>query len=296
MADDWCYDPDALPRVLDHTEALARGLTPAALHWRLQRGLWTRVLPRVYRTGPDVSRWDRLEAALAYAGPDSLLSGAAALWACGMKIAVPDTVLVLVPPGRRPRAARWVRVRASGRPVEQLLDVGPRRVLTARAAADHALTLKRIDDVRELVARVVRDGRCTIDELSTELSAGPRNGSALLRQALLEVTAGAASAPEARAARILHRAGVPAFEQNAEIPLPQGGFYVADLLWRSLRAILEIDSVEYHLGPVQWRRTMDRHLILTTLGYSVIHRPPSALSDERRFATEVRAWLASRDQ
>jgi very-short-patch-repair endonuclease len=116
----------------------------------------------------------------------------------------------------------------------------------------------------------------------------------LLRQALVEMSAGAASAPEARAARILRRAGVAAFEQNAVILLPGGGHYVADFLWRALRAILEIDSVEYHFDPVAWRRTMDRHLVLTTLGHSVIHRPPSALRDEHRFAADITAWLASR--
>ncbi len=295
MDDDWpVYDPDALPRVLDRAEAVRRGLTPAALRWRCDGVRWRPMLPGVYRTGPDVSNWDRLEAALAYGGPDALLSGAAGLWASGIRMPFPDSVLVLVPLGRRPRSSTWVHVRPSSRPVERLLDGGPRRVVIARAAADHALTLRRIDDARQLIARVVRDGHCTLSELQTELAGGPRNGSALLRQALLEVTAGAASAPEARAAQILRRAGVPAFEQNAVILLPGGGHYVADFLWRALRAILEIDSVEYHLDPAMWRRTMDRHLALTTLGHSVIHRPPSALLDDHRFAADVTAWLASR--
>jgi hypothetical protein len=287
------FDPDALPRVLDRHDALARGLTAAAVRWRLTRRLWTPMLPGVYRTGSDVTRWDLLDAALAYAGREALISGAAALWASAIKVPFPDRILVLVPVGVRPRASRWVLVRPSARPVEQLLDTGPRRVATARAAADHALTLKGIDDVRHLIARVVRDGQCSLDELAAELARGPRNGSKLLRQALAEVADGAASAPEARAARALRRADVPPFEQNAVIPLPGGGHYVADFYWRALRAILEIDSVEYHLDPAQWRRTMDRHLILETLGHSVIHRPPSAVKDERRFAAEVSAWLHS---
>jgi hypothetical protein len=36
---------------------------------------------------------------------------------------------------------------------------------------------------------------------------------------------------------------------------------------------------------------MDRHLALTTLGYPLVHRPPSALADARRFTTEISAWL-----
>jgi very-short-patch-repair endonuclease len=90
---------------------------------------------------------------------------------------------------------------------------------------------------------------------------------------------------------LLRRAQVPPFEQNARIDLPTGGYYVADFWWPSLRAILEIDSVEYHLDPADWRRTMDRHRDLSSLGLSVIHQPPSALADEFHFVDDVWAWL-----
>ena len=128
---------------------------------------------------------------------------------------------------------------------------------------------------------------------SRDAPAGPRRGSALLRQAVTEVGAGAASAPEARAAHLMRRAKLPPFEQNARIDLINGDYFVVDFLWRSLGAVLEIDSLEYHLDPADWA-TQDRHLKLTTLGYSVVHRPPSALRDEARFVAEVDAWLASR--
>jgi hypothetical protein len=47
--------------------------------------------------------------------------------------------------------------------------------------------------------------------------------------------------------------------------------------------------VEYHLDPADWRRTLDRHLRLTTMGYSVVHRPPSVLRDPPTFVAEIRA-------
>jgi hypothetical protein len=250
------------------------------------------VLPRTYRTGPDVSRWDRLDAALAFAGPDALLTGAAALWAEDVRIGFPDRIPLVVPRAAGVRSLAWVRTIHTVRTPEAALAPGPRRVEVARAVADHARSITRLDDVRDLVARVVRERRCTLDDLVLELEAGPRNGSALLRQSLAEVGAGAASAPEGDAAGILRRAGVPPFEQNAVIRLPDGRYYVADFLWRALRAILEIDSVEHHLNPADWRRTMDRHLELATLGFSVVHRPPSAVRDRARFATDIAAWLA----
>lgn len=287
-------DPDHLPRVLSWSEALDRGTSRHAIKRHVAAGRWQRVLPRTYLTAATMTERDRVDAALIFAGDGAALSGAAALWASQVRrIAMPESVLVLVPPANRTRSGGWVRVRNTARPIDVEHWIGPRRTGPARATADLALDLHRIDDVRAVVARVVGDEHCSLEELAAELEAGPRRGSALLRQALTEVGSGAASAPEARAARILRRSGVSPFEQNARIALPGGGFYVADFLWRELRAILEIDSQEYHLGPAQWRATMDRHLALSTIGYSLVHRPPSSLRDEARFGREIVAWLAS---
>lgn len=148
-----------------------------------------------------------------------------------------------------------------------------------------------LDDVRALVARMVQDGHCTVTDLGAELETGPRQGSAFLRAAVAEVGWGAASAPEARAARILRAAGVTGFVQNARVDLPNGLWRLVDFYWPALRACLEIDSVEFHSARDDWARTWDRHLELTTAGHSVIHRPPSALAHPERFVADIRAWL-----
>lgn len=283
-----------VPRVVSREQALALGYTGRAIDHRSRSGTWRRLLPRTYLTSDTLTPADRLDAALLFAGRGAALSGAAALRESGVRAVAPSArVLVLVPPDNRIDSYEFAQIRRTHRPIDIARRPGRRRVVPARATADRALELAHIDDVRALVARVVGDGHATLDALVAELVAGPQRGSALLRRALAEVGAGAASAPEARAATVLRRAGVPAFEQNAEIRLPNGQRYVADFLWRDLRAILEIDSIEYHLGPAQWRATMDRHLILTTLGYSVIHRPPSALRAEVAFACAVQDWLSS---
>ena len=293
--DEFGFDPDALPRVLSRDQAVDRGYSRHAIDRRVASGRWRRVLPHTYLTS-DIFTWpDRLEAALAFAGPGTLLSGAAALSASGVRAARrPSTILVLAPPSSRVRSGGFVAVRATSRVPDRDPWPGPARAAVPRSAADHALTLRRIDDVRAVVAEVVREHKASLEELAAELRAGPRRGSALLRQALAEIAAGAASAPEAKAARLLRRAQLPEFEQNARIGLPDGSWYVADLYWRELRAILEIDSREYHFSPAGWRATMDRHLVLTTLGYSVVHRPPSALADPAMFIRDISAWLTGR--
>jgi very-short-patch-repair endonuclease len=135
-----------------------------------------------------------------------------------------------------------------------------------------------------------------VEELLTELQEGPRRGSANLRTALEDIGAGAWSAPEARAARILRRAAVPAFEQNARIDLLDGEYVIVDFLWRALRAVLEIDSRTHHFDdPADLDRTTDRHLKLETLGYTVAHRRPRLVTHEpQRFQRDVEAWLAGR--
>lgn len=289
-------DPDALPRVIGRAEALRRGFTAKAVDHRVAAGSWRRVLPRTYLTADTFTSLDRLNAALIFAGPDAALSGGAALYASGVRqSSMPDRILVLVPPGGDGRSRAWVHVRATTRPYAAQLAPGPRRVTIARATADLALGRRRLDDVRALVARVIQDGHCTLEELATELESGPRRGSAHLRTALEEIGWGAASAPEARAARILRRAGISGFEQNARIDLPGGGHRHLDFYWPALRAALEIDSVEYHFAREQYVATLDRHLQVTALGISVIHRPPSALRDEAGFVRDVRAWLAGRE-
>jgi very-short-patch-repair endonuclease len=284
-------DERRLPRVTTSASAVAAGVSRRTCTRRVADGDWLRLLPGIYRTGRDLAPADRLDAALLFGGPRSLLSGAAALWAGGARIGFPATVLVLVPPTVRRESAEFVLLRPSRRPARRSPAPGRRRVEIARAVADHALTLRRLDDVRALVARAVRDHGCSLDDLARELAAGPRNGSALLRRALAEVGSGAASAPEARAARLLRAGRVPHFEQNARIVRPGGGHYVVDFWWPLLRAVLEIDSVEYHLDPADWRRTMDRHRALSALGLSVIHQPPSALAAPNRFLEDVWAWL-----
>lgn len=288
--------PDAVPRVISRAEALARGISRAAIGRRLTSGRWRRVLPGVYLTSDTLTTPDRLDAALAFAGEGAALAGHAALWASQVRrIPPPARVLVLVPRSNRIESHSWVVVRHTARPIVVEQWSGPRRTEPARAAAEAMLTMRRLDDVRALVARVVQDGHCTVAELGAELAAGPRNGSALFRQALAEVGWGAASAPEAKAARILRRAGLTGFVQNAEIRLSDGSLRRVDFYWPAVRAVLEIDSVEWHFGVDEWAGTWDRHLDVTTNGYSVIHRPPSALADAGRFVRDVSAWLAGRE-
>jgi very-short-patch-repair endonuclease len=297
--DDWLPplpDPDVPPRVLSRDEATRRGYSPNMIEHRLRTRRWRRILPRTFLTSDTLTWADRCRAALAFAGSGAVLSGAAALDGLELRsVHRPQRLLVLVPATTRVRSTAWVRIRPTLRLPEAELRPGPACAPVARAVADLALERRRLDDVRSLVAEVVRRRQCSVEELIAELVAGPRNGSAHLRQAIDEVADGAWSAPEARAARLLRAAHVPPFEQNAVIELGGGRYVIVDFLWRALHAVLEIDSDEHHGLPADADATGTRHIDLETLGYSVVHRRPVFV--QRRpaaFTAGIAQWLAAR--
>jgi very-short-patch-repair endonuclease len=142
------------------------------------------------------------------------------------------------------------------------------------------------------VAETVRRQFCTPSQLTDEPRHGPRKGSAHLRRAIEEISAGAWSAPEARAATLLRRAGVAPFEQNAPILLPNGRQFIADFLWRALRAVLEIDSYAHHGLPADADGTSARHLFLETLDFSVVTAARGSSSTIRSVSSvrSTRGW------
>ena len=132
--------------------------------------------------------------------------------------------------------------------------------------------------------------------LVAELDSGPQNGSYLLRRALRAAGDGAHSEAEAAAAGKLARADVPPFELNVPIVDQHGVvLFAVDVLWRALRAALEIDSREFHFSQADWHDTLARHNKLTRYGLAVTHYSPSVVSGAGTgWLTEVAGWLRAR--
>jgi hypothetical protein len=237
-------------------------------------------------------------------GSSAALSGWDALRLHGLcrEPPVGESVLVLVRGGRS-HSVGPVRIRQTDRPFASQLTsfehpllpltplVGP-----ARAVADTAISEADLDRVRSFVARAVQQGACTPDQLAVELQQGPRNGSGHLRRALFEIAAGARSAAEASAFDQLCSSRLPDFELNVPVVDATGTVvYVIDVLWRRLRAALEIDSREFHFGLDEWRSTMTRHNTLTTAALSIVHYPPSRfMHGDRSWLGELERWLRAR--
>ncbi len=287
-------DPTAPARVLTLREAEALGYPFHVVRRRVRRGRWLRLAPGVYCTAPPAGRIDHLIAAAKHGGPAAVVSGTAALREYGVRAApLPRHELVLVPLSSGARSHGRITVRRTPNLPAACARPGPALAPLARATVDHARGLTRLDDVRAVVAEVVQRNLVDVDQLWTETELGARNGRALVRQAVLEVTAGSRSAPEAQAACLLTVAGLGPFEQNPHLVIASRDYY-PDFFWRSLRAILEIDSFEHHFNRQDWQGTLERHFALEAAGFSVIHVPPSALADGATFVSQVRVWLAAR--
>ncbi len=294
-----------LPRVLTAREAREFGLSRGTVAHAIDRLGWQRLARGLVLTAPGApTRADWAQVGIAMGGPGAALSGWDAARIIGLGAPAPSSprVLVLARTGDH-RVIGGVRIRPTRRPYGTRLGSADHPELAfvpvvsvPRAIADTALDCRSFTAVRGLVTAAIQRRRCTPQQLAAELERCPRNGSAHLRRALADVFANAHSVAEAEAIDVLRRSGARPFEAN--VPIFDGaGQHIAtvDLLWRELRAVLEIDSREFHFGEAEWQHTMRRHNQLTALGYAVSHYPPSAVRRRgQAWGAEVNRWLDAR--
>ena len=280
-------------KVVSWRQARACGMTGDMLHrWSSPQGRWQRVLPGIYLavTGtPTVDQRDM--AALLYAGPSTVITGPAALRRNGLRAPRTEIVDVLIPARRQRRSTGFVAIHPTTR-LPSLVGVrdGIQFALAQRAVADAARGLASLPEVRAVVAGAVQQRFCTLAQLIEELDSGPVKGSALLREALTEVSDGIRSSAEADLRRLIMSAGLPTPMFNAR--LYRGGLLiaVADAWWPDAGVAAEVDSREWHLSPQSWEQTMRRHSRMTSLGILVMHFSPRQV---RREPAEVVAAIRS---
>lgn len=291
-----------LPRVLLPPQAEALGITRARARTELRRGNWQRLASGILLTRPDEptrSDWAQVGVALAPTG--AAVTGWDVVRLHGIGDREPPGTHVLVVSSRgMHRVVGGVRIVRSARPYRYVVTApGPGRwaevplVSTTRAVVDTALADSSRTRVRALVTSAVQRRACRLEDLLAELGAAPRRGSHNLRLALADARDGARSVAEARAVGKLRRADVPAFELN--VPVVIGGrvrFYV-DVLWRELRAGLEIDGREYHFTEREWLATIARHNELVAGGLALQHAAPSVVN-RSDWAGGISEWLRAR--
>ena len=269
--------------VLARGQALSCGISNRMLQNRLRvGGPWQVLLPAVYLTVTGMPTPAQREmAALLYAGPTSMITGPAALFSHGVRVAHTDVVDVLVPVTTQRKDREFVRLHRTARMPERMhvLD-GIRYAPVARAIADTARAMDDIGDVRAVVADAVQRGICPLARLADEVQQGPVRGSASLRQAVAEVTEGVRSSAEAEFRDLIKRAKLPVPLFNPSLYADDEFIARPDCWWADAGVAAEVDSKEWHLSPQDWERTLARHAAMSAHGIVVLHFTPQQIKKE----------------
>jgi hypothetical protein len=287
-------EPDALREligkqdyVVSRAQARGAGLTEDALRHRLRvGGPWRVCLPGVYLTVTgSPTPVQRETAAVLYAGPRSVITGAAALRYHRLPAPERELIDVLVPVKVQRRSVSEVSLHRTARMPAWIYGPPHRRYTTpARAAADAARWMVDLREARAVIAGSVQNGAATLSEVEEELRAGPIRGSGLLRVVLTETRDGARSAPEAELRVLIKKAGLPMPLFNPELFLPSGEFLARpDAWWPDAGVAIEIDSRRWHMNPDAWERTMDRHTRLGEHAIVTLHFTPHKLRSDPAF-------------
>ena len=148
-------------------------------------GPWQRILPGVLLlSAQPPTRAQRLRAAVAYAGPGAVITGADALTAQGLPARPPRHVHLLQPAGRRRQGTPRVVLERTSRPPGVVVRDGLPFTEPTRAVLDSVRHEPHPLRRHHVLAGAVRAGLCTIEDLTAELEAGSRRGTAATRSAL----------------------------------------------------------------------------------------------------------------
>jgi hypothetical protein len=284
--------------VVARMQAMELSITASGLQHRLRPGgPWQRLLPGIYLTTTGKPTWEQLEiASLLHAGDDSVITGPAALRNYGIGGQDSSRVIdVLVPAPRRVISGGFVAVHRTRRmPQRWTVDGFLRFAPPERAVADTVRGLADLADARAVVAGAVQRHQCTVEQLRTELTAGPHRCSALLRSVLAEVVEGIRSVPEGSLRRLIRASGLPQPLFNPTLLV--GGDFLArpDAWWPEFGVAVEVDSREWHLSPAHWEQTMARHRRMAAAGIIVLHVSPRQLREHpEQVLAEIAAALRS---
>ncbi|QFZ16907.1 hypothetical protein [Saccharothrix syringae] len=149
-------------------------------------GPWQRILPGVLLlSATPPTRAQHLRAALAYAGPEAVVTGVDALRAQGLpELPAPPLIHLLQPATRRRAGTAQLLLERTTRPPGTTTRDGLRLAEPTRAALDAARREPHPLHRHHLLASALRAGLCTVAGLEAELDAGSKRGAAAPRAAL----------------------------------------------------------------------------------------------------------------
>jgi hypothetical protein len=267
-------------------------------HRCLEGGPWQRLLPGVVLLSTGRATDEQLvRAALLLGGDGAMITGVEACRRYGMRRGPAQdgrrdrTIHILVPSSRQVRSVGFVHVERTQRMVEPVVRSGVPLAPVVRACTDAARRLSAAGEIAELLSDAVQRRLCTVAELAVDLDAGSRRGTAMPRLVLRELADGVRSAAERDARRRWTASGLPEAEWNVPVHDASGKFLgVADCWLDDVAMVWEIESSEWHLGPEEHSRTVERAAEFVAAGVVYTASKPSQIRDDwPTTATRLRA-------
>ena len=280
--------------VISRQQALAGGMTSRQIDTRLSSLQWVPLERGIYLTRPGaVASMHRNWAAQLHGGPLAMLTGCHAMALHGVRIPTPPPVTVLVPHFERKNSTSSTHVRRSRELPRPFGEGGLQFAPLARATMDAACLASSLDDIRAVLAASVQQRKTSVAEMiraAREMYRIPT----LVQEGLSEIVAGARSVPEAEMLRRLRRAGMTTLLFNPRVY--QGNHFLCspDVLEEKTWTALEIDSVEFHFSPADYRRTQERRRLAVAAGLIVISATPSEV--KRDFTRVLASFQAAIEQ
>lgn len=261
---------DAQAGMLTRAQFREAGISDAVVRGRLG-SQWRAVLPGVVQLSrAPLDEHGRYLAATLMAGPDAVITGAAAARLLGLTNAgTAEVVDVLVPANRAPRRASFARVSRTHRMPHARRRLGRLSVaLPARAVADACRASADVRFAEALVIEAVQRRTTTLTLLHDELYAGPRQRSATLRAGIAAASTGAWSIAEHDLVRLVSRSTVlPTPLLNPELVGPHGTrLPTPDLWFDDVGMAVQVHSHAYHAGGDAWTQTVRADSALAEAG------------------------------
>ncbi|MGV9292860.1 hypothetical protein [Amycolatopsis sp. NPDC003676] len=285
---------EAAGKVVRTAELEELGMSRSSIYRRcLPGGPWRRLLPGVVLLLPcEPDPAQQIEAALLRGGPDSMVTG---LWAARLhglsQVPEPDQIHLLVPDRRGVSSVGFTLVERTTRLPQPVVRNGIPVAPAYRAVLDAVRRIRDFDAVRALLAESVQRRRCTLEQLTRELSRGSQRGSALPRRALTALLAGTQSVAEADAWEVWKTTGLPEAEWNVVVTTGTGEFVARpDAWWDDVALAWEIDSRAWHEKWDGYSATLQRNARYAAAGIVVLQTLPIRLRTEPgQVAAELRA-------
>ena len=284
--------------VITARSLIALGVPESTVYERCRDGgPWQRLLPGIVLLSTGHPTDDQIVvAALLHGGPESMVTGLEACRRQGIRRGPQrrDALQLLIPHTRQLRNNTLVVVERTRRLPCPVVRGGMRLAPVARAVIDAARRLRSEREIAELVADAVQQGRCTVEQLAAELRDCAARGSATPRRILRGVSAGARSAAELDAQKLVRRSGLPEPMWNAEVYDADGTFLgIADAWWDEVALAWEINSFEWHLSPASYARETAKDARFSAAGVPVLPTLPKRLTtDPDRVLVELNSAYA----